>query len=524
MILEKRAWWIGNIFCLFLLLLSLRIVYWQLVRRDLLNPQGLDPVALAVGGNDQGSQDALDFLKGGQVEALAAPPQPFTQRAIALLVEITRGSIYARDNQVLAADQLLAGGEKQRIYPDPAFANLVGYVSGIRIGVAGLESSFNQTLLGLDRLDAQLGQLVHQPVVGSDLILTIDPVLQHAAEEELAGRAGAVLVLDGRTGAVLAMMSTPHFDPSRVLDQNYVNSLLACGGAECRAPFLNRPTQALYPPGSTWKTVSLIAALDSGQVSPETEFDFGQPVQGPNGNYYVYEVDGGVIPDPNHTESKLNLEMAYARSANAAFARIGDEMPAETMLDYATRLGFGPEGYARFPVEIESSPSQLARNPGELSSNNLLRATTAIGQGELLVSPMDMARVILAVLNDGRIPVPYLVDSLRLPTGGSTRGPLRGRVVRGVMKPETARLVKQMMITVVESGSGGQAAVPGLTVGGKTGTAQLGGSDAPHAWFIGFAEREKKSAAIVVVVENGGQGSQVAAPIFARLAQMAVGE
>jgi penicillin-binding protein A len=523
MMLERRAWWIGNLILFFLLLLSLRIVYWQMLRQDVLDPQGLDPVALALEAAGRDPESGLEELKGETPGEAPPPSLPFTQRAIAILDQVTRGTIYARNTGILAQDQLLEDGTRTRIYTDPSFANVVGYVSGIRVGVAGLEAGFNNTLLGLDRLDAQIGEIIHQPIIGSDLILTLDPDLQHEAEELLAGKAGAVVVLD-KSGEVLAMVSTPHYDPTQVLNQDYVNSLLDCSSPSCRAPFLNRAAQALYPPGSTWKTVALIAALDTGQVTPQTVFDFGELVQTPNGSYYVYEVDGGIIPDPNHRENRLDLVMSYAKSANAAFARIGDEMPAQTLLDYAARMGFGPEGARRFPFEIETSTSQVAKNPSSLTNNNLLRAATAIGQGELLVSPLDMARVVLAVINNGRIPMPYLVESIRLPAGGSIRGPVRGKIARGVMSLETARTVKELMVTVVESGSGGGAGVPGLIVGGKTGTAQLGGADAPHAWFIGFAEKGNNSVAIAVIVENGGSGAQVAAPIFARLANLALNE
>src|SRR5207248_697062 len=127
---------------------------------------------------------------------------------------------------------------------------------------------------------------------------------------------------DASTGAVLAMASQPRFDPNRVLDPAYTTGLLnGCGGAPgCQSVFVNRATQGLYTPGSTFKTVTLIAALDTGQVTPATVFDFGQRLSGPNGGYYVYNVGGGVVPDPNHVEPQLSLEMSYAKSANAAFA------------------------------------------------------------------------------------------------------------------------------------------------------------------------------------------------------------
>src|SRR5690606_21187404 len=148
----------------------------------------------------------------------------------------------------LAQDRLNADGQRIRFYSEPSLAHVIGYVSGLRTGVTGLELSYNGTLLGLTRPDAQFEQMLKKPVTGSDLILTVDSVVQRAAEEALGGRAGAVVARDGRTGAVLAMTSAPRFDPNRILEDSYVAGLLA--GCEldssCPSPFLNRATQSQY--------------------------------------------------------------------------------------------------------------------------------------------------------------------------------------------------------------------------------------------------------------------------------------
>jgi penicillin-binding protein A len=522
--LERRLWRIGNLVVLLLVLLSTRVVYWQLVRGEELRPTALQEQTELKKFN-RSYEDVRRALKDpNSAENLQNLPQPVVQRTQDMLETITRGNIYDRNRRLLASDRLGEQGERYRFYSEPSLAPVIGYVNGMRIGVAGLEETYNQTLLGLDRADTQLGRLIHQPLVGSDLVLTIDSRIQRAAESALQGKAGAVIVLDGQSAAVLALASAPRYDPNRVLESDYISNLLqSCDGSPlCQAPLLNRATQALYPPGSTWKTVSLIAALDTGQVTPDTVFDFGQPVSGPNGSYYVYQVDGGTIPDPNHKESKLNLEMSYAKSANAAFARIGDEMPPDVMIDYAARLGFSaPEP---FPLEIASSPSLLARDTKNLYSNNLLRAATAIGQGELLASPLNMGMVVLSVLNKGSLPVPYFVQSVRDPSGNELERTPNDQVLQDIMNPETAQEVRRMMISVVEKGSGTKAAVQGMTVGGKTGTAQVGGDALPHAWFAGFAEQGERSVVIVVLIENGGEGSQVAAPIFAKMAQTALSQ
>ena len=528
MMFEKRIWNIATVISVLLILVSARIVYWQLVRGLELQPVALDPAEAAQDYarlRDKSSpkqDDLLDLIS--DPDKLEGLPQPVIQRTTRLLASITRGSIYDRHDQILASDATNEVGNRSRVYSEPSLAHVLGYVSGIRTGVTGLERAYNDTLLGLDRPSTRFGQIVHQPITGSDLVLTIDSRIQRLADQELENRSGAIVVLDAHSGAVLAMASAPRYDPNRVLEPDYVTNLLeSCGDAPgCQGVFLNRATQARYIPGSTWKTVTLIAALDTGQVSRETVFDFGQPVSGPNGPYYVYRVDGGVIPDPNHRESRLSLELSYAKSANAAFARMGDEMPPDTFISYASRLGFSPP--RPFPIEIEFSSSQLAQDVNDIRENNLLRAATAIGQGELLVTPLNMGIVVLAVLNEGDIPVPFLVESVRDPSGRIVNTQPNRQVIRNIMRPNTAQTVREMMITNIQQGSGGRANVAGLTVGGKTGTAQVGGDLPPHAWFTGFAENDERGVVIVVLIENGGQGSQTAAPIFARIADAALNQ
>ncbi len=510
---ERRVWVIGNIFIAVLLLLSLRILYWQLLRGNELYFSVLDPGAVT-----QGEEAAPAWLQPGGLNNL---PQPLVQRAVGVLSETSRGRIYDRQGNMLAEDAATAEGGKQRTYALPSLAPVLGYTSGIHLGITGLELRYNGTLLGLNRLDSQLAQLVHQPVTGSDLVLTIDSPLQQAAVAAMGGYTGSVTIFDGRTGAILAMVSTPYIDPNRVNDEGYLASM----AGDPRAPLINRATQGLYTPGSTFKTVSLIAALDSGQVTPDTMFNFGEPLRDANGRiYYIYRVGGGEIPDPNHTEDRLDLTMSYAKSANAAFGQIGAEMSAETLIAYSQRFGFSAPVGQGIPVELPLAGSQLAQDLEALNTNPLLRAATAIGQGELLTNTYTMGLPVLAALNDGNLPVPYLVQQVKDPTGVNHNGPLAGTSIKNTMKPETAKQVVQIMVTSAEKGwaSSGNAHAEGITVGGKTGTAQLGGDRLPHAWYLGFARQDDRAVVIVVMVENGGEGSVVAAPVFAQLVQPAL--
>jgi penicillin-binding protein A len=515
MTLGARLWHIVNISLVLLLLLSLRLVYWPMLRAHDLQPVVLDPQQAAR------QYTGAPHAGGAGLEAL---PQPVIQRSVAALANVQRGRIIDRTGHILAASEPNPGGGSVRVYSEPSLAHTVGYVSGFGVGVSGIENNMNQTLLGLDRFDTQLPNITRQNVAGSDVHLTLDHRLQRAAAAALGQRPGSVVVLDARSGAVLALANWPVFDPNRILEPGYLRGLVdECGDAPgCQGILLNRATQGLYVPGSTWKTVTLIAALDSGLAARDTVFDLGPPLQGADGRpYFVYRVDGGTIEDRNHTMRRLNLDQAFARSANAVFARLGDELGGERLLDYAGRLGFStPRGAP--PIEVAASVSRSANAPAELITNNLLRAASAIGQGEVLATPLNMALVAAAVINDGHVPAPHLLLSVRHPDGHLLAGEPRGNWVRGAMRPATAHTVRQMMIFNVSEGTASRAALPGAIVGGKTGTAQLSGGLAPHAWFAGFAENERHTLAIAVLVEHGGSGAQVAVPLFAQVAEAAL--
>lgn len=525
----RRIWHIGIFAMALALLLSGRLIYWQLFWEEGIGTavgtapeeeDTPDPVAGTAVPSPAATQEPQATPTSPETRTPTPSPQPTatatpSPTATVDPATIVRGTIYDRHGRALASDLQREGDIPLRFYREPSLAHVVGYLSGARRGVSGIEAAFDETLLGIGG-DAAADR-------GTDLYLTIDSRIQRVAAEALAGTAGAIVVLDPQSGAVLAMASTPTFDPNQILDPAYLASLQNCdGNVDCRQPLLNRATQGLYTPGSTWKTVTLMTALDTGQVSAGTVFDFGEPRRDENGQiYYVYTVDGFSIRDPNHPESRLTLPRSYAVSANAAFARMGDEMPPEVMLDYAARLGFGREEAP--PLEIEAGAARLAREPQALFTDNPLRATTAIGQGELLASPLTIALMTAAAVNGGDVPDPYLVDTIQTPAGATRELEGGGVWIEDAIRPETAGLVREMMIEAVRNGSGFRAQVAGLTVGGKTGTAQVGGDNLPHAWFTGFVEDGGgQTLVITVLIENGGSGSRVAAPLFSRVADVAI--
>jgi peptidoglycan glycosyltransferase len=363
--------------------------------------------------------------------------------------------------------------------------------------------------------------MLHRPIKGSSLTLTIDSGIQRAAVEAMAGRPGAVVVLDGKTGAVLAMASAPGFDPNQITNTEYAASLPDTA-------LLNRVTQGLYTPGSTFKLVTMIAGLDSGAITPRTVFDFGEPKTDQSGKvYYTLEVNGGVVYDANHKENRLDLKQALVYSANVAFAKVALDMNPDTYIKETAEMGFDTPNYAqRYPLELPVAAPQLANNIDNIRTNDLLRAHTGYGQGELLTTPLNMAMVVEAIVNDGTFPVPYMVEAIRDPQGNVVSKRPSNHVVRNVMRPDTAQFAREAMIALVQKYWGDNfVGVPGVTAGGKTGTAQLGGELEPHFWFIGFTQKGDREVVIAVMLENaGGTRTNTAVTVFQAVATAAMAE
>ena len=516
MSLERRAWWIGRILAALLVLVSLRAAYWQLWRGRALDPVALDAVA-AQRTYAQLSGAPTPVAGSGQVAALVQLPQPVIQRTIELLTSIKRGTVTDRNGNILAQDTGEAG-HYTRVYADPSLAQTLGYTSALRTGVTGLEATYNQALLGLDRPDTEIARMLHRPITGSNLTLTIDEQIQQAAYQALGDRPGAVVVIDAKTGAVLAMASTPTFDPNRINEKGYASSLT-------NSALLNRATQGLFTPGSIFKTVTLIAAVDSHEAGPNTVIDFGKPASvDANGHtVYTYMVDGGIIYDPNHKDSRLSLQDSYVYSANVAFAKLANLMSPDTFINYGERLGFSTPDYTkRFPLELPVAEPQLANDVNSLRTNNLLRANTGYGQGELLTTPLNMAMVVEAVVNNGSIPVPYFVENIKDPQGRVIQTRPSNHTVHGIMSASTAKYVRDAMAALANHWY--PNLVPGSVIGGKTGTAQLGGEENPHGWFIGYATKGDRTLVAVSLLQNAGSGAAYAVPVWQQVMKVAMGK
>lgn len=406
---------------------------------------------------------------------------------------IQRGGIYDRNGQPIAQSKFV-NGEQRRVYTDPkAVAHLVGYVSD-RYGRAGLEGKLNRTLSGMSRdewlLELQ-DRIFNRQRRGNDAFLTIDLKVQRKAAEAMARRRGAVVALHPKTGEVLALVSVPGYDPTQV-DETW-DTLQKDKGT----PLLNRATMGLYPPGSTFKVVTLCAALENDVVKPDETFRCAGSTK--FGDYTVHEPSG-------RAHGRVNLTKALVVSCNVTFSQLAVRVGQVNFQNFAQE--FGLDGNIAF--DLPTTTSSLLRQGSAMTTSIL--AQSGFGQGEIIVTPMQMALIAATIANDGVMMQPYLIKQVRNPEGEMmmTRQP---QPLRQVMQVDTARKAKEMMSHVVSEGTTrGVMSSLGVKVAAKTGTAQNPHGKA-HAWYVAFAPADNPTIAVAVIVENAGAGSAVAAPV-----------
>ncbi|WP_031516186.1 peptidoglycan D,D-transpeptidase FtsI family protein [Desulfofalx alkaliphila] len=412
---------------------------------------------------------------------------PNNRRMAEQMANIHRGSIYDRKGVVLAESRWVDEGSV-RVYPRGAeTANIIGYTSK-KYGASGLESTYDIELLGMNReekLFNEIRKATGQSQLGQDLVLTLDAELQHLAVELLGGKRGAVVAVDPRTGAILAAATSPSFDPNN-LEQEWEHLQ-----NNKDAPLLNRAFQGAYPPGSVMKLITAAGALAQGHQG-------GDLVNCPG---YLM-VEGFKLEDNVH--GHVDLTEALVVSCNTAFGQLALEMGRQPFVQVAEQFGFNTD----FALGVESRPSTMG-DIENMDSRQL--AVTAIGQGDLLVSPLHMAMVAAAVANGGSMMQPYLVQEVRNSLGKTSYQHRPGLMLQAT-DAETARIIGDAMAAAVERGTARAAAIGGIEVAGKTGTAE-NPHGASHAWFVGFAPVQQPRVAVSVIIENGGSGGRVAAPI-----------
>ena len=467
------------------------------------------------------------FAQANYLQVFAASRlanNPANQRVLLEEYSVDRGEILARDGQtVLARSRLTQGKFKYlRVYPNGTlYAGITGYYS-IVFGRYGLEASENGFLAGRasELLPQNLvDEILGRPKRGATVVTTISAKLQQVAQRALGSLPGAVVALDPRTGEVLAMVANPSYDPNPLAshDPSVVRqareALLRAPGK----PLLSRATQELFPPGSTFKLVTASAALENG-MQPSTTFPNPPALQLPNSTAVLHNFGGehclGGAPS-------LTLAQALTVSCNVVFGEIGLRLGAAKLVEQARRFGFDQDIPFELPFASGTIP-EVSAFKGALS----FVATSAIGQQDVLANPMQMALVGAAIANGGVEMVPHVVKEIR---------DADGRVVKDVQpsvfgQPISARTSAELtavMVSVVNSGTGTAAQIPGIQVAGKTGTAETP-SGKPHAWFVSFAPANNPRMVVAVVVLNGGDlgsdatGGAVAAPIAKAIIQAAI--
>ncbi|HSK34386.1 MAG TPA: penicillin-binding protein 2 [Propionicimonas sp.] len=441
----------------------------------------------------------LSYLYIGQQNYLNGRPE--NRRVADARFAQDRGPIMVGNTPVAKSEPVKDRYKFQRSYSSgELYAQVTGYYSYL-YRTSALEASYSSELSGVD--DSQfLARLLDSATgstqSGATVETTLDAKAQKAAWNGLDGRKGAVVAIDYSTGAIKALVSFPSYDPNDLATHDLAKSSEAWKrlNADTDKPLANRATREIYPPGSTFKLVTVAAALDAG-MSPDTVIDAS-----------AYKLPGSTrVISGSCGGTKITLTQALQVSCNPAFARLGVKLGDEALRTQAQKFGFG----TKFLDDIGSAASRF---PEEIDQAQT--AMSAIGEFEVAASPLQMALVAASIANDGVVMDPYIVDKVRAKDlhVTSQAHPQQQSVA---MSSENAAALRQMMVTVVEQGTGFRAQIPGVTVGGKTGTAHSNNERRPYAWFTAWADNPK--VAVCVFIEDAEipttdiAGGRLAAPI-----------
>ena len=418
---------------------------------------------------------------------------PSNNHTIMRAAYVKRGSIITSDGVTLAESVQNADGTYSRSYPNGNLAaHTVGYYS-TQYGSTGIEASMNETLTGSRDYSSWKNAVnslagITQP--GNTVKLTINSSIQQAAEQALAGKKGAIVVLDPRTGAVLAKASAPSYDNSNIDELMGENSNAAEGS------LVDRTTQSLYTPGSTFKVVTLAAALDSGKTTLDQEFESPSSMKIGNAD---------VTNHLNADHGTVSLKRAFALSSNVAFGQLATDIGADTLTQYARAFGYGQSLGQDFGTAESIIPDASEMTEWELAWAG---AGQPVGQGHTpgpQTTVMQNAVIAAAIANDGIAMNPYIVSQTLSPEGTVVKT-TQSRSLGQAVSADTAAKVKEAMLAVVEDGTGTLAQVSGVKVAGKTGTAEVGSSTI-NSVFVGFAPYDTPTVAISVMLENYDEDS-----------------
>lgn len=426
-----------------------------------------------------------------------------------------RGPILLNGTPIAESTAVDSPFEFLRVYPDPVlYAPITGYFT-LNQGNTGIEGAYNDFLTGTanEQFLDQLGALVTgQRPRGAAVQLTIDPVVQQAAFDAMGDLTGAVVAIEPSTGRILAMVSTPSFDPNRLASHSTGSVLEAYDQllADPNAPLINRTISGdLYFPGSTFKVLVAAAAIDSGAYTADDTFPNPQSLQLPQSSSIVTNA-GGVTCGGGAT---VTLATALRLSCNIPFAELGLALGEDTLAEYAEAFGFG----TTFEVPMAATASSF---PTGLDDAQLM--LSSFGQFDVRVTPLQMALVNAAIANGGNLMQPTLLDRIIAPDLSIVQQPEPTLSSQPISRL-TAETMTRLMVDAVSNGVASNARIEGVDVAGKTGTAENGG-DAPYTlWFTGFAPANNPQVAVAVVIEDGGglgqsgSSNQIAAPIAKRV-------
>ena len=417
--------------------------------------------------------------------------------------EILRGSILDRNGKAIASSTREKNGDQTRVYANgPAFAHITGYNSS-KYDKTGIELAYNDILQGKNFLYNVFGGMTKSVIDdiqgkekrGNDVYTTIDYDSQMAAYNGLGSDLGAVAAINPKTGEIIAMASTPSYDP-QAIDTNF--SKLS---KDSSAPFVNRAAAGYYPPGSTFKIVTLSSALENHTVDMNDTFNCNGALKI---NDYTLKCEGNIA------HGHVNVKTAFKLSCNITFGTIGMKLGFNNLKNTAEKFMFNKSiatGDMYDSVNIKSGKVTISNE-----KNRALTAQDSIGQNGVTANPMQMALVASAVANNGTIMKPYLIKQIKN-RYGTAIDEGKSEKLSDAISQDTASQVKDCMIETVKSGTGMSARINGITVAGKTGSAEDKKDKETDSWFVAFAPAENPEIAVAVIVENAGAGGGRAASI-----------
>lgn len=413
-----------------------------------------------------------------------------------LAAKVVRGKILSKDGEVLAQTVLDSEGNEVRQYPySELFAHVVGYSTK---GRYGLENMANISLLtsNADISERITREIASEKNIGDNIVTTLDVGLQKTAYDALGIYKGAIVCMEPKTGRILAMVSNPGFDPNTIVSRwDELNEMTST------SPLLNRVVQGRYPPGSTFKIITLLEYYRENKDYDSYRFSC-------NGKFTYDGVTVSCYHGSNH--GQIDLKKSFAKSCNSSFANIGTTLEPKKFRKTAEDLLFNND----LPIKLsyKSSIFEYDKN-----STNEEMLHTAIGQGKTLVSPIHMAMITSAIANDGILKKSMLIDRIETHDGTLVKKYAENDYKR-LMSSQEASFLKDYMTEVVNSGTGSKLSELSYTVAGKTGSAEYSTEKGEsHAWFTGFSNVEDPDLVVTVIVEGAGSGSDYAVPIAKRI-------